>query len=76
MKNGGVLMTERKSLTQKMRKSYLKSPLRCPWCRSGEIESPGALEADSGEARQPVMCCKCGKHWTDIYRLTGVQEEL
>ena len=65
-----------KGLTQKMKRAYLKSPVRCPWCRTGEIESPPDLKADSGEARQLVMCCKCGRRWTDIYRLSGVQEEI
>ena len=69
-------MTADRSLTKKMRAAYLKSPVRCPWCRSGEIESPSAPKADSGEARQSVMCYKCGKRWTDIYRLSGVQEEI
>ena len=69
-------MTENKKLSMKMRKSYLKSPLRCPWCRSGDIEAPASPEVDSGTATQLLKCNQCGKRWIDIYRLVNMREEL
>lgn len=63
-----------KGLTLKMKSSYLKSPLRCPWCRSGETEAVSRPLTEDGGATQTVMCCKCGRRWTDIYRLVNIRE--
>ena len=65
-----------KGLTQKMKRAYLKSPQRCPWCGSGDIESPSSPAVDDGIATQPVKCSHCGKCWSDIYRLVNIREEL
>ncbi|HBC87082.1 MAG TPA: hypothetical protein DCZ94_09025 [Lentisphaeria bacterium] len=69
-------MTAERRLTKKMRAAYLKSPLRCPWCRSGDIDSVSELKADSGEARQSARCSKCGRCWTEFYKLARIQEEI
>jgi len=59
-----------------MKAAYLKSPVRCPWCRSGDIEAVSHPHAIDGSATQSVMCYSCGKRWSDIYRLNDIQEEM
>jgi predicted Zn-ribbon and HTH transcriptional regulator len=65
-----------RGLTRKMKSSYLNSPLRCPWCMSGDIESPSSPAVDDGIATQGVKCSRCGKCWSDIYRLVNIREDV
>ena len=43
----------------------------CPFCRSQEIHS-GPLDADGSRAYADCKCHKCGRYWTDEWRLTGI----
>lgn len=44
---------------------------RCPYCRSPEIEAPGGVEIDGGNATQEIRCNNCERDWTDLYYLVG-----
>jgi transposase-like protein len=45
----------------------------CPYCKSGNIEG-GSRETDSGIHTQTVTCLECKKQWTDVYKLTTIEE--
>lgn len=45
--------------------------VRCPYCGSENITG-SYPETDVGESWQDVECDDCGKEWTDLYRLVGV----
>lgn len=45
----------------------------CPWCKSSDIETePGSNSYDDGGIDRTVCCNKCGREWTEAYRLVGV----
>lgn len=46
----------------------------CPYCHSQEI-SGSFVEINGPRAWQTMHCIICGKHWTDIYMLSDVEEE-
>jgi len=53
---------------------YVKSRgLRCPYCKSSDVEAPGSVDIDSGTATQEIRCNDCEAFWTDIYHLVGYQ---
>lgn len=47
--------------------------VRCPYCRSKEVEAKGDLEADGRDCWQDVRCAHCHKTWRDVYRLVGYE---
>jgi DNA-directed RNA polymerase subunit RPC12/RpoP len=52
--------------------NYLNSKgVRCPNCRSDQVEWVGALEADEGEMGEQIVCPNCGARWQDSYVLIG-----
>ena len=60
-------------LTQEQIDNYTKvGGAICPSCHSNDIEG-GNVDIDNWGAWQPVSCLSCGSTWTDIYKLTGVQ---
>ena len=42
----------------------------CPHCGSDDIEA-GERDFDGSQGWQNIIC-KCGKEWTDVYTLTGI----
>lgn len=52
-------------------KEYAKQGgVRCPVCRSANIEGD-RVEIDDSGAWQAVDCADCGAAWIDTYKLTG-----
>ena len=47
--------------------------VRCPWCRSGEIEG-GQFAVEAGIATQPMHCLGCSREYQDIYRPGGISD--
>lgn len=63
-------------LTQAQKQSYIQSGgTHCPFCGSEDLQGADHIEADMDGASQPVECYTCGKTWTDLYVLIGVDEE-
>lgn len=63
-----------KNLTDEMRKEYLENfGTRCPFCGSEDITA-GDWDFGIGENWSRVYCNACGERWTDVYRLTGVEQ--
>ena len=54
------------------RAAYLKSPHHCPYCNSQNI-CAREFETDHDTLPQKIECPHCGKQWTEIYTLTGVE---
>ena len=64
-----------KKLTAKEKKYYIeKAYEHCPYCHSEDL-SGGNLEADGKVASEEVRCAMCGRTWTCIYTITGIEEE-
>ena len=62
-------------LTEKQKKDYIESGgNKCPNCKSDNIEG-GPFNTESSEAWQKVWCTDCHEEWTDVYKLTEVEEE-
>jgi transcription elongation factor Elf1 len=61
-------------LTNKQEEEYLKSPSKCPYCKSEDIEA-GAVDIDSGHAMQKVQCLNCEKQWRDHYELVAIEPD-
>jgi len=60
-------------LTNQQKQEYIKTGgVRCPYCGSRhiDVEGPEMSEKVYQECR-----CRCGKSWTDLYTLTGIEEE-
>jgi transposase-like protein len=69
-------MTTQSKLTREQKRAYLKADgVRCPYCRSDEIEG-GHVDIDAGGASQRISCHACGRSWYDGYKLVSVEEEL
>lgn len=66
---------DKKSLTKKDIKRYLKNPGKCPYCGSKDITGK-SIDVDGEHATQEVGCdaIGCGGSWIDVYTLTGVME--
>ena len=63
-------------LTKQMEKEYIKKGgIRCPYCRSEDIQTVSSIEADDYGATQRVDCRNCKEEWTDIYKLVGIIEQ-
>lgn len=45
---------------------------RCPECGTDHIDGD-RLERDGDTVTQGVECAKCGSHWTDVFRMSGVR---
>jgi transposase-like protein len=59
-----------KAMTERQ---YVRSKgLRCPFCKSSDIEGTG-VDVDAGFATQDIRCNDCERCWTDHYRLSGYQ---
>ena len=60
-------------MTEKqLKKKYLRDQgSACPYCNSADIAADH-IEADGTCAFGNVRCTNCGKYWTDLYTLTGV----
>jgi hypothetical protein len=61
-------------ITNKIRKEYLENfGTECPFCESDNISS---VEWDygTGEVWAKVRCYDCKEVWTDVYKLTGIEE--
>lgn len=53
---------------------YVKSGwAHCQYCKSNQIEGAGGYDADGNTIAHEITCLDCGKHWHDIYTLTGIQ---
>jgi len=58
------------------REEYLKNPVFCPFCKSGDI-TDGNFEsglAKSNWGLQRVTCNKCFKEWDDAWKLYDAEE--
>lgn len=51
------------------------SGLSCPYCKSSGIQTVDRVQTDYDIASQYIKCISCGKHWTDIYKLMGFDED-
>jgi len=59
------------SLNTDKAKDYIEgSGVRCPFCKSDDIEA-GPFDGETSSC--PVTCNRCGKEWDDCYTLTGIQ---
>lgn len=58
---------------EKQKTDYLKNPYHCPYCCSDRIF---ALEFETQTFTQAVECPDCGRQWTDLYSLTGIEPKL
>lgn len=59
-------------LKEGFEKSYVESGgNHCPVCGSSDISSD-RVEIDGSQGYGNVTCNKCNSTWTDIYRLTGI----
>lgn len=64
-------------MTEEQKAAYLKGGAqKCPYCGHGELGCdrlmPSDLE-DNSEYECSTRCMKCGKEWTDIYRVVDVR---
>jgi transposase-like protein len=57
-------------MDEKQKADYLKSPNRCPYCKSDKIVGQ---EFKTESFMQTIECPDCGKQWTDVYTLTDVE---
>lgn len=46
----------------------------CPYCVSQDITTTEQTDVCDGTAWQECRCRECGKHWRDVYSLSGVEE--
>jgi len=60
-------------ITKEQREYYLKNHgISCPFCHSNELDSdPIKYDLDPSAN---IRCGKCGKEWTDIYKLVDIEE--
>lgn len=64
-------LSSSKAMTERQ---YVRSKgLRCPFCKSSDIEGTAGVDVDGGFAMQDMRCNNCERHWTDHYRLVGYQ---
>ncbi len=64
----------RRELTPELKKDYLDNfGTRCPYCDSEDIGA-GSWDFGTGEFWQEVKCHTCKEWWTDVYTLTGIEE--
>jgi transcription elongation factor Elf1 len=61
-------------LTEEQKNKYLASPYLCPYCGSDQL-SLGKVSADVNRAVQHISCRQCKKRWSNIYKLTHVEED-
>jgi len=61
-------------LTEDQKNKYLISPYICPYCGSDKL-SLGKVSADVNQTVQNISCSQCKKRWTNIYALTGIEED-
>lgn len=62
-------------LNEKQIEEYLRHKgVCCPYCVAPTIEG-GFVETGAGNARQKMRCTDCGRTWTDVYMLTGIEED-
>ena len=49
----------------------------CPYCQSPEVEQTDILRYDDETAyiSKDMICCTCGKEWTDLFTLSAVKVE-
>lgn len=62
-----------KKLTDEQKEAYLKDNLKCPHCRSEQIEG-GPTMVEGNEAWQKMGCNECQKSWQDIYTLSDIED--
>jgi transposase-like protein len=61
------------TMTKKQKTYYLKHDgLRCPYCKSSNIES-GALRVGDSTLCADVKCSVCGRTWQDVYGIVDVE---
>jgi len=61
------------SLTSKQKQEYIRSGgVRCPYCGSSHIDTD---RLEMVEMVYQECRCRCGKSWSDIYTLTGIEED-
>lgn len=62
------------TLSPEQRKEYLENfGVECPSCGSDDITTTD-WDYGIGEVWSNVRCRQCGEKWTDIYKLTGVEQ--
>jgi len=59
-------------MDENQKAAYVKSPYHCPYCNSENIRARD-FETYHDTFTQKVECPDCGKQWTEIYTLTGVE---
>jgi len=61
-------------LSEEAKADYIKhGGTQCPFCGSEIIEGH-SVELDQGYAVQSITCTACGKDWTDVYKLSRIDE--
>lgn len=61
-------------MTDEQKQKYLEHHgVLCPFCESSDIVGD-SVDIDEGGVTQYVTCSACGKGWTDVYKLTNVEE--
>ena len=52
---------------------HTQTPDSCPFCQSEDIEAR-RINIEGSQAWQDVKCNTCAKKWSDVYTLTGYEE--
>lgn len=68
-------MAPLKTLTRADKKAYLESPRLCPFCKEGEnLECDAVDFVTNRTIHQMVTCVDCGAQWTDVFKLTLIEQ--
>lgn len=70
-------MPRRRKTTELMveqRDTYLRNPLRCPFCGGPDIQA-GDMTPALRDIYQSVLCLRCNRQWTEMYVLTDISLE-
>jgi C4-type Zn-finger protein len=60
-------------MTKPMTNSDYVNDTRCPVCGSPDLIYSPDVEFGGDFISQPVQCEACGRHWDQIYILTGYE---
>jgi hypothetical protein len=63
-------------MTEEQKDAYLKGGAqKCPYCRHDELDCDRLMLAEfEDEYECTTRCMKCGKEWTDVYRVVDVRD--
>lgn len=63
-------------MTEEQKDAYLKGGAqKCPYCGHDELDCDRLMLSDfEDEYECTTRCTKCGKEWTDVYRVVDVRD--